>query len=45
VVQPYTGTSTFLPLINTGELDFGIVNAVDMGLAYQLHIRPSSNKE
>lgn len=35
VVQPYTGTSTFLPLINIGELDFGIVNAVDMGLAYQ----------
>ena len=34
-VQPYTGTSTFLPLNNTGELDFGVVNAVDMGLAYQ----------
>jgi TRAP-type uncharacterized transport system substrate-binding protein len=25
-VQPYTGTSTFLPLLNSGELDFGIVN-------------------
>ncbi len=33
-VQPYTGTSTFLPLMNNGELDFGIVNAVDMGMAY-----------
>jgi TRAP transporter TAXI family solute receptor len=35
VVQPYTGTSTMLPLLNTGEVDFGLVNAVDMGLAYQ----------
>jgi TRAP transporter TAXI family solute receptor len=35
VVQPYSGTSTFLPLINSGELEFGIVNAVDMGMAYQ----------
>lgn len=33
-VQPYTGTSTFLPLVNSGELDFGIVNGVDMGMAY-----------
>lgn len=33
-IQPYTGTSTFLPLLNTGELDFAIVNAVDMGMAY-----------
>ena len=35
VVQPYTGTSTFLPLLDQGELDVGVVNAVDMGLAYQ----------
>jgi uncharacterized protein len=35
VLQPYTGTSTFLPLLNAGELEFGIVNAVDMGLAYR----------
>jgi TRAP transporter TAXI family solute receptor len=35
VVQPYTGSSTFLPLLDSGELDFGIINAVDMGLAYQ----------
>ena len=34
-VQPYTGTSTFLPLLNSGELDFGVINAVDTGLAYQ----------
>lgn len=33
-VQPYTGTSTFLPLLNTGELDFAVVNSVDMGMAY-----------
>jgi TRAP transporter TAXI family solute receptor len=34
-VQPYSGTSTFVPLFDTGELDFGVVNAVDMGLVYQ----------
>jgi TRAP transporter TAXI family solute receptor len=34
-VQPYTGTSTMLPLLNTGEVDFGLVNAVDMGLSYR----------
>jgi uncharacterized protein len=33
-VQPYTGTSTLLPLLNSGELNFAIVNAVDMGMAY-----------
>jgi TRAP transporter TAXI family solute receptor len=33
-IQPYTGTSTFLPILNNGELDFAIVNAVDMGMAY-----------
>lgn len=35
VVQPYSGTSTFLPLLNTGEVDFGINNAVDMALSYR----------
>ena len=35
VVQPYTGTSTFLPLLNTGEIDFAVNNAVDMALSYQ----------
>jgi uncharacterized protein len=34
-VQPYTGTSTFLPLLNNGELDFGVNNAVDMALSFQ----------
>jgi uncharacterized protein len=33
-VQPYTGTSTLMPLLNNGELDFAIVNGVDMGMAY-----------
>jgi TRAP transporter TAXI family solute receptor len=33
-IQPYSGSSTVLPLINNGELDFGIVNGVDMGMAY-----------
>ncbi len=35
VVQPYSGTSTMLPLLNTGEVDFGVVNGVDMGLTYR----------
>ena len=34
-VQPYAGTSTFVPLFESGELDFGTVNAVDMGMVYQ----------
>ena len=34
-VQPYSGTSTFLPLLDSGEIDFGINNAVDMALSYQ----------
>jgi TRAP transporter TAXI family solute receptor len=34
-VQPYTGTSSFLPLLNSGELDFAINNFVDLALAYQ----------
>jgi uncharacterized protein len=34
-VQPYSGSSTFLPLLNTGELEFGVVNAVDMALTYR----------
>src|SRR5215813_10500409 len=35
VIQPYTGTSTFLPLLDSGEIDFGVINAVEMNLAYQ----------
>jgi len=34
-VQPFSGTSTMLPILASGEMDFGIVNAVDMGLAYR----------
>jgi hypothetical protein len=35
IVQPYTGSSTFMPLLDSGEIDFGIVNAVEMNLGYQ----------
>jgi uncharacterized protein len=35
VVQPYAGTSTFLPLLNSGEMDFGLASSVDLGLAYR----------
>src|SRR5262249_25328084 len=34
-VQPYTGSSTFIPLLNTAEMAFGVTNAVDMALAYR----------
>ncbi len=34
-VQPYSGSSTFIPLLNTGEMEFGVTNAVDMTLAYR----------
>jgi hypothetical protein len=34
-VQPYSGSSTFIPLLDTGELEFGVVNVVDMALAYR----------
>jgi TRAP transporter TAXI family solute receptor len=34
-VQPHTGSSTFIPLINTGEMELGVTNAVDMALAYR----------
>jgi hypothetical protein len=34
-VQPHTGSSTFMPLMESGELEFGVVNAVDMGLAFR----------
>ena len=34
-VQPHAGSSTFLPLLASGELEFGINNAVDMALAYR----------
>lgn len=34
-VQPYAGTSTFLPLIDSGEVELGVNNAVDVGLSYR----------
>ena len=34
-IQPHAGTSTFVPMFQSGELDFGVVNAVDMGMVYQ----------
>ncbi len=34
-LQPYAGSSTFLPMLDSGEIELGIVNAVDMGLAYR----------
>jgi TRAP transporter TAXI family solute receptor len=34
-VQPHTGSSTFLPLLDSGELELGVVNAVDMALAFR----------
>jgi len=34
-IQPYTGSSTFLPLLDSGEIDYGIVNAIESGLSYQ----------
>ena len=33
IVQPYGGSSTFAPMVNRGELDFGIVNALETILA------------
>jgi len=33
-VQPYSGTSTFLPMLESGELELGVNNAVDVGLAF-----------
>ena len=35
MVQPYTGSSTLMPLLDSGELDFGIINAVETNLGYQ----------
>lgn len=33
LVQPAAGTSAFLPLVQSGELDFGIANAIEVGEA------------
>src|SRR5215475_1750614 len=34
-VQPYAGSSTFLPMINTGELELGVNTALDAALAHR----------
>lgn len=35
VVQPHSGATTYFPILNSGELDFGFVSAPDMVLSYQ----------
>jgi TRAP transporter TAXI family solute receptor len=35
VVQPHAGTSTMLPLVNAGEMEFGIQNGLDLWLTYR----------
>ncbi|MGY6535221.1 MAG: TAXI family TRAP transporter solute-binding subunit [Pararhodobacter sp.] len=34
VVQPFGGATAILPLLNDGELDFGVAPSVDFGLSY-----------
>jgi len=34
VVQPYAGATTFLPLLDSGEIDFGVSPSVDYALSY-----------
>lgn len=34
VVQPFGGATAILPLLNDGELDFGVAPGVDFGLSY-----------
>lgn len=34
VVQPYAGATTILPLLNGGEVDFGVAPSVDFALSY-----------
>ena len=33
-VQPMSGSSSYTPLVNRGEVEFGLLNAVDVGNAY-----------
>jgi TRAP transporter TAXI family solute receptor len=45
-VQPYAGSSTYMPLINAGKLAFGMANAGEAAFAYsgsQLYKRPNPN--
>lgn len=34
-VQPYAGTTVFIPLISSGELEFGVNNTNDVRMAYR----------
>ena len=34
-VQPMSGTSAYAPLVNRGEVEFGLLNAVDVANAYE----------
>jgi uncharacterized protein len=34
-IQPHAGSSTFLPLLDSGELEFGVNTAIDAALAYR----------
>ena len=35
VVQPYTGATTYFPVINSGELDFALASDIDLAMSYQ----------
>lgn len=43
-VQPYGGSSTYIPLIDTGELEMGIANAIEAALAVKGDPMYSSRK-
>ena len=34
-VQPMSGSSAYAPLVNRGEVEFGLMNAIDVGNAYE----------
>lgn len=35
VVRPYSGTTAFFPVLNDGEVEFGLAPSVDFALSYQ----------
>lgn len=35
VVRPYSGTTAFFPILDSGEIEFGLAPSVDFGLSYQ----------
>jgi TRAP transporter TAXI family solute receptor len=38
-VQPYSGATTYFPILNNGELDFGFVSGTDAMMSYQGPLR------